>query len=221
MSFPSTDPLLNIELPKLRRRHGEVYWIDFESPVDGLSGLVVRGLNRQEFLQIEKDQLVGLDVAESVIEQCTVYPDLDWQNPDNNPLFLLPYHAFDQIAEQIISLSGYNDPNRFAELIGEGRDHCSSLFGFMDAVIMKNLPGYKREDLEKMTLIELTKVYAVAETSLEEQFDFRLFLDPEYAAKVAAKEKKQQQKQQGQGFVPGRNQVPPPPQGWESSHSDR
>jgi len=219
MSFPSTDPLLNIELPKLRRRHGEVFWIDLEAPVGGISGIVVRALNRQEFLQIESDQELGLDVSESVIEQCAVYPELDWLNPDNNSLFLLPYHAFDQIAEQIISLSGYNDTMRFAELIGESREHINTLFGFMDTVIMKNLAGYTHKDLEQMTLPELTRVYAVAETALEEPFDFRLFLDPDYAAKVAAREKKQQQKQQG--YVPGRNQVPPPPQGWESSHPGR
>lgn len=219
MSFPSTDPLLNIELPKLRRRHGEVFWIDLEAPVGGISGIVVRALNRQEFLQIESDHELGLDVSESVIEQCAVYPELDWLNPDNNPLFLLPYHAFDQIAEQIISLSGYNDTMRFAELIGESREHINTLFGFMDTVIMKNLAGYTHKDLEQMTLPELARVYAVAETALEEPFDFRLFLDPDYAAKVAAREKKQQQKQQG--YVPGRNQVPPPPQGWESSHPGR
>ena len=219
MSFPSTDPLLNIELPKLRRRHGEVFWIDLEAPVGGISGIVVRALNRQEFLQIESDQELGLDVSESVIEQCAVYPELDWLNPDNNPLFLLPYHAFDQIAEQIISLSGYNDTMRFAELIGESREHINTLFGFMDTVIMKNLAGYTHKDLEQMTLPELARVYAVAETALEEPFDFRLFLDPDYAAKVAAREKKQQQRQQG--YVPGRNQVPPPPQGWESSHPGR
>lgn len=219
MSFPSTDPLLNIELPKLRRRHGEVFWIDLEAPVGGISGIVVRALNRQEFLQIQSDQELGLDVSESVIEQCAVYPELDWLNPDNNPLFLLPYHAFDQIAEQIISLSGYNDTMRFAELIGESREHINTLFGFMDTVIMKNLAGYTHKDLEQMTLPELARVYAVAETALEEPFDFRLFLDPDYAAKVAAREKKQQQRQQG--YVPGRNQVPPPPQGWESSHPGR
>lgn len=219
MSFPSTDPLLNIELPKLRRRHGEVFWIDLEAPVGGISGIVVRALNRQEFLQIESDQELGLDVSESVIEQCAVYPELDWLNPDNNPLFLLPYHAFDQIAEQIISLSGYNDTMRFAELIGESREHINTLFGFMDTVIMKNLAGYTHKDLEQMTLPELARVYAVAETALEEPFDFRLFLDPDYAAKVAARENKQQQRQQG--YVPGRNQVSPPPQGWESSHPGR
>ena len=220
MSFPSTDPLLNIELPKLRRRHGEVFWIDLEAPVGGVHGLVVRTLNRQEFLQIESDVDAGLDVSESVIEQCSVYPKLDWVNPDKNPLFLLPYHAFDQIAEQIVSLSGFNSPQRFAELVGEGREHINSLFGFMDTVIMKNLAGYTHKDLDNMTLPELTKVYAVAETALEEQFDFRLFLDPDYAAKVAAKDRKQQQKQQGR--VPGRmDQVPPPPQGWNSSHPGR
>ena len=219
MGFPTTDPLLNIELPKLRRKFGEVFWIDFEVPADGHTGIVVRALDRREFLQVEKDIDLGLDVAESVIEQCTVYPALDWYNPDNNPLFLLPYHAFDQIAQQIMSLSGYGDAERFAELVGEGREHINSLFGFMDTVILKNLAGYQRKDLDKMTLTEFTKVYAVAETALEEQFDFRLFLDPEYAAKLAAKEQRQQQKQQG--YVPGRgqfNQVPPPPEGWESSH---
>lgn len=217
MSFPSTDPLLNIEMPKLRRRHGEIYWIDLESPVGGVSGIVVRALNRQEFLQIEKDLELGLDVSESIIEQCIVYPALDWQNPDNNPLYLLPYNAFDQIAEQVITLSGYGSTDKFTEMIQAGRDNVSSLFGFMDTVILKNLAGYTHHDLEKMTLPELARVYAVAETNLEEQFDFRLFLDPEYAAKVAAKEQRQQQKQQGR--IPGHlNQVAPPPQGWESSH---
>lgn len=217
MSFPSTDPLLNIELPKLRRRHGEVYWIDLEAPVGGVSGIVVKGLNRQEYLQVEQDIILDLDVAESVIEQCIVYPALDWVDPDNNPLYLLPYNAFDQIAQQILSLSGYGSPEVFSETIEEGRKHISTIFGFMDTVILKNLSGYTRESLDKLTLPEYSKIYAVAETALEEPFDFRLFLDPEYAAKVAAKEKRMQQKQQG--HIPGRlNQAPPPPQGWESSH---
>lgn len=218
MGFSSTDPLLNIELPLLRRRHGEIYWIELEAPVGGVTGLVVRALNRQEFLQIESDIESGLDVAEAALEQCIVYPSLDWAEPDNNPLYLLPFHAFDQLAEQVVALSGFNSPERFQELISEGRDHVSTLYGFMDTVIMKNLSGYTHKELGQLSLVELSRVYATAETALEEPFDFRLFLDPEYAEKVANKARKRQQKQQGS--MPGRftQNIPPPPQGWESSH---
>lgn len=222
MTFSNADPLLNIELPLLRRRHGEVYWIELETPVAGIAGLVVRVLNRQEFLQIEDDIDSGLDVAESALEQCIVYPALDWTDPDSNPLYLLPFHAFDQLAERVVALSGFNSPERFKEVISEERDHINTLYGFMDVVIMKNLKGYTHKELEQLSLTELSRVYATAETFLEEPFDFRLFLDPEYAEKVAAKTKRQQQKRQ-QGSMPGRfmQNDSPPPQGWDSSHPTR
>ena len=73
-----------------------------------------------------------------------------------------------------------------------------------------------------MTLSEITKLFAIAETNLEQPVDLRLFLDPEYAQRKMDAQRRREAKQRT--FAPGarlQRQIGAlePPEGWNSAQS--
>ena len=189
------DPRLKQKIPELRRKHKDIFLIDLSGQPDESRikpNLLIRPLTRQEFLFLQKDIELGCDPTEEILKSCMIWPEIDWLNDDANLLFDLPCMCFDQLAKCIIDISGFSSNEALAICFNNARMGINSLDSIMLTVISRHFHSLRPEDLDNMTLDEITKLFAIAETSLEQPIDLRLFLDEEYAERqMRAQERKQ------------------------------
>ena len=191
------DPRLKQKIPELRRKYKEIFLIDLsgqpgESRIS--PNILIRPLTRQEFLFLQSDIELGCDPTEELLKSCMIWPEVDWLNDDENPLFDLPYMCVEGLAKCIIDISGFSSDEHIALNFQEARVGINSLDAVMLTVISRHFHALKPEDLDNMTLSEITKLFAIAETSLEQPIDLRLFLDPEYAQRQMMAEERRQAK---------------------------
>ena len=180
------DPRLKQKIPELRRKYKEIFLIDLsgqpgESRIS--PNVLIRPLTRQEFLFLQSDIELGCDPTEELLKSCVIWPELDWSNLDNNKLFDIPCMCFDQLAKCIIDISGFSSNEDIAEAFSAARLNVNSLDAVLQAVVFRYFNGITPDDFDAMTITEIAKLFAIAETSLEQPVDLRLFLDPEYAEK--------------------------------------
>ena len=218
------DPRLKQRIPELRRRHKEIFLIDLsgqpgESRIT--SNLLIRPLTRQEFLFTQSDVELGCDPTETILKDGIIWPEIDWDD-DSHPIFDLPYMCFEKLAECIIDVSGFSSNESIAMHFNVARHEINSMDSLVLAVITNHFSSIRPEDLDNMTLSEITKLFAIAETNLEQPVDLRLFLDPEYAQRKMDAQRRREAKQRT--FAPGarlQRQISAlePPQGWNSAQS--
>jgi hypothetical protein len=219
------DPRLKEEIPRLRRACKEIFLIDLSGqPGESkVSNILIRPMTRQEFLFLQQDIDLGCDPTEQILQSCIIWPEFNWINIDKNPLYDLPCMCFEMLSKCIIDISGFSSNEGIADYFNEARVAINSLDSVMMTVITRHFHAIKPCELEDMTLAELTKLFAIAETSLEQPIDLRMFLDEEYAQKQVAKEVRKQKKQMHRGLpgkmMPDSYRVPQSPEGWNSAQS--
>lgn len=218
------DPRLKTRIPELRRIHKEIFLIDLSNqPGESkVSSILVRPMTRQEFLFLQQDVELECDPTEQILQSCMIWPELDWVDTDKNPLYDLPCMCLEMLSKCIIDVSGFSSNEEIAKYFSDARVAINSLDSVMMTVITRHFHAIKPCELEDMTLSELTRLFAIAETSLEQPIDLRMFLDDEYAEKQVAKEMRKQRKQIGRvpgKMMPGSYRVPQPPEGWNSAQS--
>jgi hypothetical protein len=218
------DPRLKEEIPGLRRTHKEIFLIDLSGQPGGskISNILIRSMTRQEFLFLQQDIDLGCDPTEQILQSCIIWPEFNWINIDKNPLYDLPCMCPEMLSKCIIDVSGFGSNQDIAYKFNEARIAINSLDSVMTAVITKHFHAINPCALEDMTLSELTKLFAIAETSLEQPIDIRMFLDEEYAARAMAKAARQRRKTRGRlpnGMLADAPSIPAPPEGWNSAEA--
>ena len=219
------DPRLKQKIPELRRKYKEIFLIDLSGQPDELRispNVLIRPLTRQEFLFLQKDIELGCDPTEELLKSCMIWPEVDWADHDTNPLFDLPYMCFDGLAKCIIDISGFSSNEHIAMNFNSARMAINSLDSVMLTVISRHFHGIKPDDLDNMTLEEITKLFAIAETSLEQPIDLRLFLDEEYAEKQMRAHERKQMKDATRlpnGAISRSMGMLDVPEGWNSAES--
>jgi len=219
------DSRLKQHIPKLRRRHKEVFLIDLSGQPGEIlvPNLLIRALTRQEFLFLQQDIELGCDPTEQILQSCILWPEYDWVEIKDNLLFDLPYMCFDEIGKCIIDVSGFGSDEQIASAFNSARIAINSLDSVMLTVITRHFQSMRPDDLENMTLSELTKLFAVAETSLENPVDLRMFLDEPYAQKQMAQMEKKRRKHAARlpnGMISDLPVLPGVPDGWNSAESE-
>ena len=218
------DPRLKEKIPELRRTHKEIFLIDLSGqPGESkVSNILIRSMTRQEFLFLQQDIELDCDPTDQILQSCIVWPEFNWIDIDKNPLYDLPCMCLEMLSKCIIDVSGFGSNQDIAYKFNEARIAINSLDSVMMAVITKHFHAIKPCELEDMTLSELTKLFAIAETSLEQPIDLRMFLDEEYAnremEKVARKRKKHMARLPN-GMMSDAPEVPTPPEGWNSAQT--
>lgn len=218
------DPRLRLILPKLRRKHKDLYLLDLGNVPGGtkVRNILFRPLTRREFLQLQQDAELGCDSTDIVLSTCVIWPKVDWDNIIVNIFYDLPCMIFEYIASAVIQSSGFASNESIAESFKSARMQVNSLDAVLTTLICRTFSGITPKMLDDMTLWDISRLFAMAETSLEQPIDLRLFLDPEYAARVAEREERRRNRRSRVPGVPGRftkvrGGVPPIPEGWESS----
>lgn len=221
------DPRLKYRLPKLRRKHKDLYWITVnEFDEYGVGQIIVRPLTRREFMYIQQDIEAGCDPADIILATCVVWPEYDWNNTITNKFYDLPYRTFDQLSDIIIQVSGFASNELIAETFMNARKAANSLDAVLGTIICKTFGHISPSDIDDMTLWDIARLFAMAENTLPEPIDLRIFLDEQYAQKIMLKEKRKQARQ-SKFNVPGApgtfgrvrpgKDIPPIPPGWQSS----
>ena len=98
----------------------------------------------------------------------------------------------------------------------------NSLDSVMLTVISRHFRGIDPENIDNMTLDQITKLFAIAETSLEQPIDLRLFLDEEYAQKQMRVHERKQMKAATRlpnGAISRSMGMLDVPEGWNSAES--
>jgi hypothetical protein len=218
------DHRLKQQIPELRRRYKEIFLIDLSGQPGELNvpNLLIRALTRQEFLFLQQDIEIGCDPTEQILQSCIIWPELNWNDIDKNTLFDLPYMCFDELGKCIIDVSGFGSNEDIATCFNNARIAINSLDSVMLTVISRHFHSLKPIELEDMTLAELTRLFAIAETSLENPIDLRLFLDEPYAEKQMALTERKRRKAAARlpnGMMPDIPMIPGVPEGWDSAES--
>jgi len=222
----SIDPRLRQVLPKLRKKHRDLYWIDINNTYGyEVKHLLVRPLTRREFMQVQQDVELGCDPTEIILSECIIWPEYDWENIITNKFYDLPCRVFDQLADCIVEVSGFASNEHIAETFVQARKAANSLDGMLAIVICKAFSSITPKMLDDMTMWDISRLFAMAETTLPETIDLRLFLDEEYAHRIMIKEQRKNHRR-SRVNVPGapgtfgrtdrhqQQEVPPVPQGW-------
>ncbi len=218
------DPRLKEKIPELRRTHKEIFLIDLSGqPGESkVSNILIRSMTRQEFLFLQQDVELGCDPTEQILQSCIIWPDFNWLDLNKNPLYDLPCMCIDELSKCIIEVSGFGSNEDIAHRFNEARVSINSLDSVMMTVITRHFHSVKPCELEDMTLTELTRLFAIAETSLEQPIDLRMFLDSEYAEKQVVKEQRKQRRQINSlpnRILPQNSALPDVPEGWNSVQS--
>jgi len=219
------DPVLASKLPRLRREHRELYWMDLAYLGEGyMPSVLFRSLTRREFAFAEQDAQLGLDATDEILRAAVVWPVIgNWDNILTNPFYDLPYKAFDWIAEMVVEVSGFASNGAIAQSIVGARAALSNIDAVMTTAICSAF-SMKPKDIDDLPLWDISRLFAMAESALPHDIDVRLFLDPEYAESVMRKEqRKKQRESRVPNGMPGRmtrtntNGAPPVPEGYQST----
>jgi hypothetical protein len=219
------DPRLKQKIPEFRRKHKEIFLIDLSGQPDELRispNLLIRPLTRQEFLFLQSDIDLGCDPTEELLKSCMIWPEIDWANDATNLLFDLPYMCFDGLAKCIIDISGFSSNEQIAMSFNNARIAINSLDSVMLTVISRHFQGIDSQKIDNMTLEQITKLFAIAETSLEQPIDLRLFLDEKYAEKQMRAHERKQNKSATRlpnGAISRSMGMLDVPEGWNSAES--
>ena len=215
------DPRLKQKIPELRRKHKEIFLIDLSGQPDESRispNVLIRPLTRQEFLFLQSDIELGCDPTEELLKSCIIWPEIDWSDIEKNALFDLPCMCFDHLAKCIIEISGFSSNEDIAEAFSAARINVNSLDSVLQAVVFRYFNGITPDDFDSMTLTKIAELFAIAETSLEQPVDLRLFLDAEYAEKqmkIARRAEQRNIRRQ----LPNTLNALSVPDGWNSAQS--
>lgn len=215
------DPRLKQKIPELRRKHKEIFLIDLSGQPDESRispNVLIRPLTRQEFLFLQSDIELGCDPTEELLKSCIIWPEIDWSDIQKNTLFDLPCMCFDHLSKCIIEISGFSSNEDIAEAFSAARINVNSLDSVLQAVVFRYFNGITPDDFDSMTLTKIAELFAIAETSLEQPVDLRLFLDSEYAEKqmkIAQRAEQRNIRRQ----LPNTLNALSVPDGWNSAES--
>jgi len=215
------DPRLKQKIPELRRKYKEIYLIDLSGQPDELKispNVLIRPLTRQEFLFLQSDIELGCDPTEELLRSCIIWPEIDWSNEEKNSLFDLPCMCFDQLSKCIIDISGFSSNEDIAEAFSLARMNVNSLDSVLQAVVMGHFSGITPQEFDSMSLTEVAKLFAIAETFLQQPIDLRLFLDTEYAEKQMRVAKRSEERNIRRQLPNTLNSLSVP-SGWDSVES--
>lgn len=215
------EPKLKPYLPRLRRKHKSLYLIDLSgAPGEHeVMNVLFRPLTRREHALAEQDVACGTDPVDEIMRAAVLWPQVNWD--EDNVLDELLYGVYEQIAEAIIDISGFNSNEGIFSAIMESRNGLGNIDAVMTTAICSAF-SMKPKEIDDLDLWDISRLFAMAETTSEADIDIRLFLDEEYAAgKVRAMERKQNRRSKVPG-VPARltrnqSDVPPVPMGHQSS----
>lgn len=169
-----------------KEQYGDLFSVEYE-----VGSFILRSLTIGEYVKyITDEQTNSADAEEVIVKTALLYPlDLDY---DNAPAGLIS-----ALAQELVTLSGFNDPITSQQVLDDYRAESARLDNSMKSVILAAMPAYKEEDLDKLNFSDLCHKVVLAEQILAIQamvaageaigFDIP---DPE---KIAEEEEKQKQ----------------------------
>ena len=150
----------------LRQQHEHLFYLELEAAEDKHE-IIFRPLtlNEAESLSKTGGMILPFDLNDWIVGQCVVYPCSKYLQ-DRAPASLS-----DIIADNIITVSGFSDPENYVALLNEARQKMQTLQANMESFICAAFPGTKPKDVQNMTIYMQMEMLARAEVLLGKQLD--------------------------------------------------
>jgi len=146
----------------------------------GYGRFVFRALSFTEFDHFSASAQIG-DITDMLIQQTLMYPVFDeW---DKNPINKVTNGSYEETANTIIEMSGFESAEGLLSAQAIGRTQASSVFGASQMFICRAFPGMRPDIVANMGVVDIFRMVGMAEHMLSQEgepaeFPLAEFLNP-------------------------------------------
>ena len=146
---------------RIKKEYNNIFLLN---TMDGF--FIFRPLTRAEYLDIvDLYNLEGEHAEDAIFERCVVWPDFSIEE--------LYAGTVSVIANNIMNMSGFSDPDTFLGLLNASRESMELADSQMMVMLLKAFPGLTLEQINNLDIQQLTHRLALAEQILGIQLDIQ------------------------------------------------